>query len=55
MDATSSTAVHRELVYRPLHFYERSQYFMGTHDETLSVTMTVNNPDCTPHATKFKT
>ena len=25
---------------------ERSQYFIGAHDETLSVTMSVHNPDC---------
>jgi hypothetical protein len=37
---------HRELVYRPLQFYEGSQNFIGTHDETLSVAMRVNNPDC---------
>jgi hypothetical protein len=36
---------HRELVYRPLQFHERSQFFFGAHDETLSVTMRVHNPD----------
>jgi hypothetical protein len=35
---------HRELVYRPLQFHERSQHFIGTHDETLSVAMRVSDP-----------
>ena len=26
---------HGEFVYRPLQFHERSQYFMGVHNETL--------------------
>jgi hypothetical protein len=40
---------HREPVYRPLQFQKRSQHFIGTHDETLSVvTVRVNNPDCSP-------
>jgi len=39
---------HPELVYRPLQFHERSQHFIGTHDETLSVAMCVNNPDRPP-------
>jgi hypothetical protein len=28
-------------VYRPLQFHERSQQFIGTHDEALSVAMRV--------------
>ena len=39
---------HRELVYRALQFQERSQHFIGTHDETLSVAMSVNDPDRSP-------
>jgi hypothetical protein len=35
-------------VYRPLQFQKRSQLFLGTHDETLSVAMRVNNPDRSP-------
>jgi hypothetical protein len=35
-------------VYRPLQFHQRSQYFIGTHNETLSVAMRVQNPDCPP-------
>jgi hypothetical protein len=30
---------HRELVYRPLQFHERSQYFIRTYNETLSAAM----------------
>jgi hypothetical protein len=33
--------IHRELVYRPLHFQKRSQLFMSAHDEPLSVAMYV--------------
>jgi hypothetical protein len=36
---------HCELVYRPLQFHERSQYFIGADDETLSVAMRAHNPD----------
>jgi hypothetical protein len=32
---------HRERVYRPFQFHERSQYFIGTHDEPLSVAVRV--------------
>jgi hypothetical protein len=48
VDAPSKPSAdpHRELVYRPLQFDERSQYFIGAHDETLSVAMRVHNPDC---------
>jgi len=36
---------HRELVYRRLQFHKRSQQFIGTHNETLSVAaMRVNDP-----------
>jgi hypothetical protein len=38
---------HRQLVYRPFQFHERSQYFFGADDETLSVAMCVHNPDRT--------
>jgi hypothetical protein len=31
-------------------FYKCSQRFIGTHDETLSIAMRVNNPDCSPLA-----
>jgi hypothetical protein len=41
--------VNREPVYRPLQFQKRSQHFIGTHHETLSVvTVRVNNPDRSP-------
>jgi len=33
-------------VARPYEFHERSQLFIGAHDETLTVAMRVNNPDC---------
>jgi hypothetical protein len=39
---------HSELVYRALQFHERSQQFFGPHDETLSVAMRVNDPNCSP-------
>jgi hypothetical protein len=39
---------HRELVYRSLQFQKRSQLFIGTHHETLSVAMRVNDPVCSP-------
>jgi hypothetical protein len=29
--------VHRELVYRAFQFQKRSQLFIGTHNETLSI------------------
>jgi len=35
---------HRELVYGRLQFHERSQHFIGAHDEPLSVAMRVNDP-----------
>jgi hypothetical protein len=40
--------IHRELVYRPLQFHKRSQDFIGTHDETLSVAVRVDNSDRSP-------
>ena len=43
-----SYQTHRELVYRPLQFYERRQLFLGAHDETLSVAVCVHNPDRLP-------
>ena len=35
-------------MYRPLQLYERSQLFIGTHDELLSVAVRVHNPDRSP-------
>jgi len=35
-------------VYRRVQFHERRQYFIGTHDETLSAAMRVHNPDFSP-------
>jgi len=35
-------------VYRCLQFDERSQQFIGTHNETLSVAVRVHNPDRSP-------
>jgi hypothetical protein len=35
-------------MYRPFQFQKRSQLFIGTHDETLSVAMRVHNPDRSP-------
>jgi hypothetical protein len=37
-------------VYRPFQFQKRRQYVIGAHNETLSVAMRVNNPDCAPFA-----
>jgi hypothetical protein len=39
---------HRELVYRPLKFHKRSEFFFGAYDETLPVAMSVHNPNCLP-------
>jgi hypothetical protein len=33
-------------MYRPLQFQKRSQLFIGTHNEPLSVAMRVSNPRC---------
>ena len=33
--------IHRELVYRPLHFQKGTQLFMSAHGEPLSVAMRV--------------
>jgi hypothetical protein len=41
-------AAYRELVHRPLQFQKGSQYFIGSHNETLSVAMCVHNPDRSP-------
>ena len=38
--------IHRELLNRSFQFRKRSQLFIGAHDETLSVTMRVHNPNC---------
>jgi hypothetical protein len=35
---------------RRFEFHKRSQQFIGTHNETFSVAMRVNNPDCSPFA-----
>jgi hypothetical protein len=32
-------------MHGPLQFQKRSQHFIGTHDETFSIAMSVNNPD----------
>src|SRR4029077_19171091 len=39
---------HRELMYRPLQFQKRSQYFFSTHDKPLPVAMCVHNPNRSP-------
>jgi hypothetical protein len=39
---------HRELVYRSFQFQKRSQHFIGTDDEMLSVAVRVNYQDCSP-------
>jgi hypothetical protein len=41
----SRDQTHCELVYRPFQFQKRRQYFVGAHNETLSVAMRVHNPD----------
>jgi hypothetical protein len=45
---SSARTTHGELVYRPLQFHKRSQHFIGSHDELLSIAMRVNNPDRPP-------
>jgi hypothetical protein len=35
---------HRKLVNRTFHFQKRSQYFIGSHDESLSLAMRVHDP-----------
>ena len=43
--------LHRELMYRPFQFNKRSQLFIRTHNETLSVAaMRVNDPNRSPFA-----
>jgi hypothetical protein len=41
-----SHQIYREVVNGPFQFRVRSQHFVGAHNETLSVAMRVNNPDC---------
>jgi hypothetical protein len=41
-------SIHRELVNRPFQFQKRSQLCVGVHNETLTVTVSVSNPDCSP-------
>jgi hypothetical protein len=43
--------IHREFVYRPLQFHERRQFFIGTHNETPSVAVSLNNEDVSPSHT----
>ena len=38
---------------RPFQFHERSQLFIGTHDKTLSVAMSVYNPRCSPFKIEY--
>ena len=38
----------REFVYRPLQLQKRGQFLIGTHDETPSVAVGINNPACAP-------
>jgi hypothetical protein len=35
-------------VYRPFQLHECGQHFIGAHDETIAVTMRVNDPDRSP-------
>jgi hypothetical protein len=42
--------IPRELVYRAFPATKLSQLFLGTYDETLSVAMSVHNPDRSPFA-----
>jgi hypothetical protein len=44
----SRDQTHRKFVYRPFEFQKRSEDFIGTHNETLSVAMRVHNPDRSP-------
>jgi hypothetical protein len=44
----SRDPTHRELVYRPFQFQKCGQLFIGTHNETLSVAMSVRDPDGSP-------
>jgi len=43
--------IHRDFVYRPLQFHERRQFFIGTHNETPSVAVSLNNEDVSPSHT----
>jgi hypothetical protein len=35
---------HGELVYSPLEFHERSELFIGVHNETVSIAVSVYDP-----------
>jgi hypothetical protein len=48
--ATSSSGRGYRLCCDRFEFQKRSQYFIGAHNETLSVAMRVNNPDRSPFA-----
>jgi len=42
----SRDQTHRERVYRPLQFHERSQFLIGMHNKTPSVVaVRIDNPD----------
>jgi hypothetical protein len=42
-------------LYRPFQFHKRSQLFIGSHNETLSVAVRVHNPDCSSLNIKAET
>jgi hypothetical protein len=42
-------------VYRPLQFQKCGQLLIGTHDETLSVAVSVHNPDGSPSESMAET
>jgi hypothetical protein len=44
----SQDQTHRERVYRPLQFQKRSQLFVGTDNEMLSLAVGVKDPNCAP-------
>jgi len=46
--ALQTDSVNTILASRRFHFQKHSQYFFGTHDNALSVTMRVDDPDCSP-------
>jgi hypothetical protein len=39
---------HSEFVYRSFHLHESGYQFIGSHEETLSITMHVHNPNTRP-------
>ena len=41
-------------MYCPFQFHGRSHLFIGANDETLSVTMSVHNPDRSPFKIRSK-